>query len=287
MFQVCKAIYDSFKGELFAIPSTPDQWSEIATEMTHRWNFHHCCGAVDGKHIEIKKPNSSSSIYFNYKGFFSIILFAVVDAHYKFIWCNTGASGSASDGGVFKSSGLHQALESNALRLPDPEPLPGDDRPMPYFMIGDDAFPLRKWMMKPYSHRELSHTERVFNYRLSRARRVVENAFGILVHRWRCLLNCLQLQPKNAVVVVEACVTLHNLLRNRNPRAQANEVDREDGDGDVLPGAWRQHIHLTDSVNLSGCRVNREAKMQRNNLASYYDSDIGRLPWQNESASMF
>ena len=234
----------------------------------------------------MKKPNKSGSNYFNYKVFFSIILLALVDAEYRFIWCNTGGSGSASDAGLFNSSRLRPALENNALGLPDPDPLPGDDRPLPYFVIGDDAFPLRTWMMKPYSQRGLSDKDRIFNYRLSRARRVVENAFGILAHRWRCLLTCLQLEPRNVTVVVEASVTLHNLLRTRNPRAQANDVDREDENGNLIPGAWREHVQLTDPRNVGGCHLTREGKIQRNFLSDYYNSDIGRLPWQDRIVDM-
>ena len=76
---------------------------------------------------------------------------AIVDAAYKFIWCNTGAAGSASDhAGVLNGSRLRTSLEEERIAFPDPEPLPGDDRDMPYFLVGDDAFVLRKWMMKPY-----------------------------------------------------------------------------------------------------------------------------------------
>ena len=64
-----------------------------------------------------------------------------------------------------------------------------EDKDTPFFLVGDDAFPLRTWMMKPFSHRGMSNEERMYNYRLSRARRIVENTFGILAHRWRCLQN--------------------------------------------------------------------------------------------------
>ena len=138
--------------------------------------------------------------------------------------------------------------------------------------------------MKPYSQRGLSDKDRIFNYRLSRARRVVENAFGILAHRWRCLLTCLQLEPRNVTVVVEASLTLHNLLRTRNPRAQANDVDREDENGNLIPGAWREHVQLTDPRNVGGCHLTREGKIQRNFLSDY----SGRLPppWTITTATL-
>lgn len=100
--QVCQAIYDEYKEEVFTMPEDTDGWREVANKFSTRWNFHHCLGAIDGKHIEIRKPRKTGSIYYNYKGYFSIILLVIVDADYKFLWCNIGAPGSASDALKFK-----------------------------------------------------------------------------------------------------------------------------------------------------------------------------------------
>ena len=139
---------------------------------------------------------------------------------------------------VFNNSDFKEAIVDGTLRLPPPEPLPHDDKPMPYFIVADDAFALRTWLMKPFSLRNLSERERVFNYRLSRARRIVENAFGILAHRFRCFLGTLQQEPETISSIVMACVCLHNFLRQRNPR-QLEAVDQEGPDHEIIPGAWR------------------------------------------------
>ena len=131
-------------------------------------------GSVDGKHVRIICPNNSGSVYYNYKHFYSILLFVLVDADYKFLWADVSGNGA-------NDSELKRRVEDGTIGWPDPAPIPGDNQPMPYFIVGDDAFALRKTMMKPYSRRNLGHDERIFNYRLSRARRVVENAFGILI----------------------------------------------------------------------------------------------------------
>ena len=193
-----------------------------------------------------------------------------------------GANGSSSDAGVFNQSTLRGALEDNTIGFPAPDPLPGDDRDFPYFIVGDDAFPLRKWMMKPYSRRAMTHKQRVMNYRTSRARRVVENTFGILAHRWRCLLITLQIEPENVIRVVLGCITLHNLLRKRRPGQLDRIVDREDEDGNVVPGAWREDVQMADPHAMLGQRATREGKNLRNYLADYYSSPLGRLPWQDE-----
>lgn len=105
---------------------------------------------------------------------------AVVDADYKFIYANVGVQGRVSDGGMFGQSDLRAAMDRDLLNVPRPEPLPGSNITLPYTFVGDEAFPLRTNLMKPYPFRNLDHGQRIFNYRLSRARRTVENAFGIL-----------------------------------------------------------------------------------------------------------
>ena len=87
---VCEAIVDEFADELIKFPSTPDEWKE-------HWNFPHAVGAIDGKHITMTNPNKSGSVYYNYNGFFSIILLTLVDVAYKFMWEDIGANGSTSD----------------------------------------------------------------------------------------------------------------------------------------------------------------------------------------------
>jgi hypothetical protein len=279
--RVCKAIYLEFKQEVWTVPSTPEAWKDVAEVFSNRWNFHHCLGALDGKHIAIKKPANSGSRYFNYKGFTSIVLMAAVDGNYSFIWCSVGHPGSSSDAGIFNISRLATKMKNNTLGLPRPEPLPHDDRAMHYFFVGDDAFPLESHIMKPYPMRFLTPKQRIFNYRFSRARRIVENAFGITAHRWRCMLTTMQQVPTTVTTIVKACLTLHNVHRSRHP-IRVGEVDREGPDGNIIPGAWRDDIQLTDNRNVVGNKTKKDAKKRRNYLCDYYNSEIGSVPWQDD-----
>ena len=134
--------------------------------------------------------------FFNYKGFYSVVLLA---HKYQFLYANVGCQGRISDGGVFKSSDLYRGIQSSSLNIPEPTPLPKTGNPcweedgypnIPYVIVGDDAFQLAEYTMKPFStKRHQSEEHLVFNYRLSRFRRVSENAFGIFVSRFRLFLG--------------------------------------------------------------------------------------------------
>ena len=280
--EVCEAIVAEYSPEVITCPTTPAEWRPIAEQFARRWNFHHAVGALDGKHIAITCPKQAGSNYYNYKQFHSIILMALVDADYKFSWVDVGSMGSAGDANVFSHSELRGCIDNNTIGFPPAEPLPQDDQDMPYFIVGDDAFALRTWMMKPYSKRHLTDPERISNYRLSRARRIVENAFGILARRFQCLLTTLKQRPKTVESIVLACVCLHNMIMLRNPRQQNVEVDREDEDHNIIPGAWRNDLVRLLPVRglFRQGRETKVAKNQRDYLKAYYWSPVGSVPWQ-------
>ncbi|KAL8589399.1 hypothetical protein ACOMHN_021551 [Nucella lapillus] len=189
--------------------------------------------ALYGKHFRMKKPAHSGSLYFNYKGYFSIPMLALVDADYRFLWLDAGGQGHMSDAQIFLQTDLHAAVVDNTINRPPPCPLtqhPEDTQDIPYFIVADDAFALKDYCMKPFSRRTMSDREKVFNYRLSRARRVVENAFGILAMRFRIFMRPIETRPDNALLSIKAAVTLHNVLMVKEPMP-AHALDREDEDG--------------------------------------------------------
>ncbi|XP_031165435.1 protein ALP1-like [Sander lucioperca] len=163
----------------------------------------------------------SGSQYFNYKGTFSIVLLVVVDARYLFRVVDVGAFGRSSDGGTLAASAFGAALRGDKLGLPEDALIPGAEYlgPMPHVFVGDEAFPLRRNLLRPYPGRDLTQPRRTFNSRLSRARRVVENAFGILAAQWRIYHRVIGVSPENADAIVKATVALHNFLRWNSPVA--------------------------------------------------------------------
>ena len=159
---------------------TPDEnrWRQIALEFNERFDFPLCLGAIDGKHIRIKKPHRSGSKYYNYKGYCSIVLLAVSDANGKFVIVDVGSYGGNSDGGVFSRSTFGKKLLADKLAIPANDFIPGTDIDLPHTFVADDAFPLSEKIMKPFTHHQLTHEKEIFNYRLSRARNSVECSFG-------------------------------------------------------------------------------------------------------------
>ena len=195
VFETCTAIWDVMQPQYMPMPTT-EIWKESANRFRKMWNFPHCVAALDGKHCSLRCPPKTGSLHFNWKHSFSIVLLAAVDATYRFLWVDIGRSGGCSDSGLFRSTALGRKVMDTKQKEP-PANLPANRRikgshnpnAMPYVFVGDEAFPLVNHVMRPYSGRKgnLSAKKIVFNYRLSRARRLVESAFGILASRNRVL----------------------------------------------------------------------------------------------------
>lgn len=168
-------------------PPTDEDFVAISKEFFKKWNFPNVIGCIDGKHIRIRCPNRSGSIYYNYKDFFSIVLLALVDANNKFIAIDVGSYGREGDSGIFSRCNLGKAIKENTFQIPLPTNLPGTDIVLPHVVLRDEAFPLLNNLMKPYPRNQslIDRSKAIFNYRLSRARRIVENSFGILTNRFR------------------------------------------------------------------------------------------------------
>lgn len=230
-------------------------------------NFPNCLGAVDGKHIRIIKPGNSGSLYMNYKHFFSISLMAVADANYKFIYVDVGSFGKDSDSTIFKNSSLWKQLERGALQIPQPKELLGSNEKVPFAFVGDEAFGLSTHLLRPFSGTHLPIEKRVFNYRLSRARRYVECSFGILANKWRILHRPLDVSVDFAVDIVKCCCCLHNFVRDRD----GFRID------DTLTISGFEEMHTINNF-----AVNRINNRFRDILSKYFVSDNGKLPWQLE-----
>ncbi|XP_058625890.1 uncharacterized protein LOC131536781 [Onychostoma macrolepis] len=248
-----------------------EDWQTIAQDFSVQWNFPNCLGAIDGKHVVIQAPPKSGSLFYNYKGTYSIVLLGVVDANYCFRVINVGAYGRGSDGGTLRDSAFGRALEAGTLKIPPDACLPGAEHlgPLPYAFVADEAFPLRRHLLRPYPGKNLQRCKRIFNYRLSRARLVVENAFGILASRFRMYHRVMGQHPHNVEACVKATCVLHNLLRrNKTTHPSAPVMD---GPNCSMQGITRQGTNNSS----------REAVHVRETYTSFFSSVHGEVPWQH------
>jgi len=226
----------------FQIPKTEAEWKVITNGFNDKWNFPNSLRERGGKHVSIKKPPHTGSYYYNYKNFFSIVLMAVVNSNYEFIMADASTNGRISDRGILGNTTFGKALVDKLLQIPEPGTLPNSEKKPPFVLVGDDAFALTEHFMKPYGQTGLTAEQQIFNYRLSRARRVAENAFGILVSRFGVLQLPTVLSPQKAQTIVLTCCYLHNyLLRNQaHTYISRGSVDTEDfQSGNIIDGRWR------------------------------------------------
>lgn len=208
---------------------------------------------------------------------------ALADANYKFTYINIGVNGRISDGGVFNQCSLSEQLENNTLHVPDSRSLPGRNKKVPFVIVADDAFAMRSYIMKPYPFRNLHGTQRIYNYRLSRARRVIENVFGIISARFRLLRKTIELEPKKNSIIVSAICVLHNFLISRSQRIYAprGSFDTENHEnGTIQTVEWRQQNYNLTPIQVNpNLRGNTQAKDIQLEFAQYFQ-DEGEIPWQ-------
>ncbi|KAH7693417.1 hypothetical protein AAVH_39547 [Aphelenchoides avenae] len=273
--ETCKVLGEELMPIYARFPTTADEWRSIARGFWERWDLPHTLGAIDGKHVQLRAPPQSGTQFHNYKGTFSTVLLAMCDHRYSIIYANWHNYGSSSDAGIFDRSDLKRLLKdpANPLNLPALDPLPLDAgghtaaEDVPYFFVGDGAFPLMKNLMVPVGSRRLSRENRIYNYRHSRARRMIESTFGLLCARWRILLRPID---------TSAVISLHNFLVDElGEPFSAAFAQAEETQECSLPQARLQHANAH--------RARREAEEVRAKLIEFVNG-VGAVEWQEASA---
>ena len=218
-----------------------------------------------------------------------------------FIFVDIGCQERLSDGTVFRNCSFFKLLETNMLNIPPDKPLPpielrdgmlsydpmleaeSSTIHMPHVIVADDAFPLMRNIMKPNAQKNLTDGKRIYNYRLSRARRTSKNAFGILANMFRIFFTRINLSPELSSKITLACCILHNLLLTKSTETYTPKVfvDNTDGNGNVVEGAWRKNAASTYFMDLpptSVRNVHRRTDI-RNEFKNYFLGK-GQVPWQ-------
>ena len=129
-------------------PSSDQQWLEISIKFETRRNYPHALGAIDEKYVTIRKPSNAGTYYYNYNHKHSIIFLAIAGSEYECLYANVGSNDQVNDSGVWNKRSL-QAIQNGSVKLPKDDALPNCVIAT-YVFVGDDAFALKKFMMKPY-----------------------------------------------------------------------------------------------------------------------------------------
>ena len=280
------AIWDALvENDYLNSPKEIQEWKDIADFYEKRWNFPNCVGCIDGKHVCIQAPANIGSSFFNYKKYFSIILLALCNGKYEFTMVDIGEAGRQSDAGVFSHSNIGYCIVNNLLKLPEARKLDQTNNLYPYVFLGDDAFPLRPNLIKPYAQTNLDIRKLIMNYRISRARRLIENSFGILAARFRVFRRPIHAKVTTVESITKAAVALHNyLMRDRvfnDKYCPIGFVDYEQN-GSLRNGEWRDLIRNDNGLlPVRQCGSNnygRDAKIVRDNFCNYFNSIDGKFP---------
>ena len=113
--EVCDAIITAYRDQVMMCPTMSEDWLEVESIFRRRWNILHALGALDGMHIAFRCQQWGGSLYYNYKSFHSIVLLALVDGVYKFLWVDMGAAESSSDAQIFKHCDLRYKIEDSSI----------------------------------------------------------------------------------------------------------------------------------------------------------------------------
>jgi hypothetical protein len=183
------------------------------------------------------------------------------------------------------STSFFRLLEEKRANIPAPDMLPNPSKEHHFVFLSVEAFALREYLLIPYNRRDLNTDRRLYNYRLSRSRRVIENAFGILASRFGILLTKIHLSPEKVKIIVLACCHLHSYLREQRGQKYINRGSMDCKDvntGFISEGQWKSDCE--EMIPLQPTKYHNTemlAKTIRNKYCAYFNNE-GGVPWQHK-----
>ena len=139
------------------LPKNQGDFPNMMEEMDSEWQFPFTFSAIDGPRLPMKCPPGGPEAmkqYHNFKNFYSIILFTLVDPKYRFI----GASGNTHDSTLFQSTNLWEKITAGSILLQSV--LEKEGQAIPLLFLRDGALPMRTWIIKPYGDATINEQKR-------------------------------------------------------------------------------------------------------------------------------
>ncbi|XP_018406611.1 PREDICTED: uncharacterized protein LOC108782753 [Cyphomyrmex costatus] len=262
--ETCDEIWLKLKDLVMPIPNK-DAWTKIAKDFIQT-SF---------------APPDSGSVYYNYKRTHSFNLTGISDAHYRFILVDVGAEGCCSDTGVFANSKIKSRLDANTLNVPPPSVV--NQYELPFVLVADEVYPLSSYLMRPYpKSSQLNLKKKIFNYRLSRARRVIESAFGILAARWRIFRRPINTYVLKAKKIVLVTVCLHNFIITKELEKRPQERQYLQYNGHDRQQTSLGIRNIQNQINQDVISHNLSS-IYRDRFTNYFINE-GAVQWQWEKA---
>lgn len=239
----------AIKQHYIKFPCTEQETIDTRATFEDLSDLPNVVGAIDGTHIKIKTPNDSGPDYFSRYRQHDVVVQAVTDGEKRFLDIAAGFPGSMHDSRVLRNSNIYQRIVNGEL-LQEPT-MTIENREIKPYLVGDSAYPLSTWLLKPYPETTNNLDEIEFNKELSRARVSVECAFGILKSRWRILQKRLDSRIDFATQCIVACCVLHNFCMDAGDPWDDNDPDDNDpapfqngnhADGEALRDFLKDYI---------------------------------------------
>ena len=240
--RVCSATIRTCCSQFIRFPNSKEDFINNEQRFGNVRGMQNVLGAIDSSHIPIKAPEQEPAAYINRKGFYSVVLQAVVDSPLMFMDCYAGLPGSVHDARVFKNSPLFDF----GAKMCSPNA----------FILGDAAYPLMSWLLVPYrDNGKLNAIQKNHNFVHAATRCTVERPFALLKGRFRRLKYLDIKHMEDIVNVIMTCCIFHNIcLQN-------------DRDVDLFYGA-EECSELDDELVITGQGNNQHAITVRDDVAA-------------------
>ncbi|KAB0804564.1 hypothetical protein PPYR_01534 [Photinus pyralis] len=193
---------------------TQEETEVISKAFATKFGSQNVIGAIDGCHVRIRRPKNDQDSYINRKGYFSLLIQGTVNSFRQFIDVYCGEPGSLHDARLLRRSSLYSKAENNVNFFGNK------------YLLGDSAYPSLSWLVPPFKDNgALSNNQKVFNFKHSSTRIIVEHVFRLLKGRFRRLQHLENLNINICVKIMMACCVLHNICESKHDNTVIEPYD--------------------------------------------------------------